>query len=95
MRNAESDAQRREYQRKYYATHKEKAKEYQRQYNMTHKKSSRRLLRGGQSSDSTQPRRRLSDGVTASAILHSPNPVNMINAVLAGRTVYVSTMRRA
>ncbi len=29
---------RREYQRRYYQAHKEKAKEYQRQYNLTHKK---------------------------------------------------------
>ncbi len=29
---------RREYQRRYYQLHKEKAKEYQRQYNLTHKK---------------------------------------------------------
>ena len=29
---------RREYQRRYYQMHKEKAKEYQRQYNLTHKK---------------------------------------------------------
>ena len=29
---------RREYQRNYYQTHKEKAKEYQRLYNLTHKK---------------------------------------------------------
>lgn len=32
---------RREYQRKYYQEHKEKAKEYQRQYNLTHKKKAR------------------------------------------------------
>jgi len=32
---------RREYQRRYYQTHKEKAKEYQRQYNLTHKKKAR------------------------------------------------------
>jgi len=32
---------RREYQRRYYQMHKEKAKEYQRQYNLTHKKKAR------------------------------------------------------
>lgn len=32
---------RREYQRRYYQLHKEKAKEYQRQYNLTHKKKAR------------------------------------------------------
>jgi len=36
---------RREYQRKYYQMHKEKAKEYQRQYNLTHKKKAK--LPGG------------------------------------------------
>jgi len=34
---------RREYQRRYYQMHKEKAKEYQRLYNLTHKKK----VRGG------------------------------------------------
>ena len=33
--------ERREYQRRYYQMHKEKAKEYQRQYNLTHKKKAR------------------------------------------------------
>jgi hypothetical protein len=32
---------RREYQRRYYQMHKEKAKEYQRLYNLTHKKKAR------------------------------------------------------
>ena len=38
LSNAEA---RREYQRRYYQMHKEKAKEYQRQYNLTHKKKLR------------------------------------------------------
>lgn len=37
---------RREYQRRYYQLHKEKAKEYQRQYNLTHKKKARRGRKG-------------------------------------------------
>lgn len=38
---AQSAEARREYQRRYYQMHKEKAKEYQRQYNLTHKKKAR------------------------------------------------------
>ncbi|MFA6553156.1 MAG: hypothetical protein WCT27_01905 [Patescibacteria group bacterium] len=38
---------RREYQRRYYQLHKEKAKEYQRQYNLTHKKKALPGKRGG------------------------------------------------
>lgn len=34
-----SSEARKEYQRRYYHLHKERAKEYQRQYNLTHKKS--------------------------------------------------------
>jgi hypothetical protein len=36
-----TDKGRKEYQRRYYQTHKEKAKEYQREYNRTHKKKAR------------------------------------------------------
>jgi len=37
---------RREYQRRYYQLHKEKAKEYQRQYNLTHKRKARSRRKG-------------------------------------------------
>ncbi|RJO58889.1 hypothetical protein C4546_04790 [Candidatus Parcubacteria bacterium] len=37
---------RREYQRRYYQLHKQKAKEYQRQYNLTHKKKNHPSTRG-------------------------------------------------
>jgi hypothetical protein len=41
MTPEEAREARREYQRKYYLAHKEKAKEYQRLYNLTHKKKQR------------------------------------------------------
>lgn len=41
MTPEEAREARREYQRRYYLAHKEKAKEYQRLYNLTHKKKQR------------------------------------------------------
>ena len=60
---------RREYQRRYYQLHKEKAKEYQRQYNLTHKKKAR----GGRGKASfVCPREPIRSTFNTSDIMHSP-----------------------
>ena len=60
---------RREYQRRYYQMHKEKAKEYQRQYNLTHKKKAR----GGRGKASfVAPREVVRSTYNTTDIMHSP-----------------------
>lgn len=60
---------RREYQRRYYQMHKEKAKEYQRQYNLTHKKKAR----GGRGKASfVAPREVVRTTYNTNDIMHSP-----------------------
>ncbi len=60
---------RREYQRRYYQMHKEKAKEYQRQYNLTHKKKAR----GGRGKASFVASREVVRNTYNSAdIMHAP-----------------------
>lgn len=60
---------RREYQRRYYQMHKEKAKEYQRLYNLTHKKKAR----GGRGKASFMcPREVVRGTFNSSDIMHSP-----------------------
>ncbi len=60
---------RREYQRRYYQMHKEKAKEYQRQYNLTHKKKAR----GGRGkSGFTCPREVVRSTFNSADIMHAP-----------------------
>ena len=60
---------RREYQRRYYQMHKEKAKEYQRQYNLTHKKKAR----GGRGKASfVAPREVVRTTYNTTDIMHSP-----------------------
>ena len=60
---------RREYQRRYYQMHKEKAKEYQRQYNLTHKKKAR----GGRGKSSfVAPREVVRSTYNTTDIMHSP-----------------------
>ncbi len=66
LSNAEA---RREYQRRYYQMHKEKAKEYQRQYNLTHKKKAR----GGRGKASfVAPREVVRTTYNTTDIMHSP-----------------------
>ena len=60
---------RREYQRRYYQMHKEKAKEYQRQYNLTHKKKAR----GGRGKSSfVAPREVVRSTYNTTDIMHAP-----------------------
>ncbi len=60
---------RREYQRRYYQLHKEKAKEYQRQYNLTHKKKAR----GGRGkANFVCPREDIRQTFNTSDIMHTP-----------------------
>ena len=60
---------RREYQRRYYQLHKEKAKEYQRQYNLTHKKKAR----GGRGKASIiAPREVVRSTYNCADIMHAP-----------------------
>jgi len=60
---------RREYQRRYYQLHKEKAKEYQRQYNLTHKKKAR----GGRGkANFVCPRESVRQTYNTSDIMHTP-----------------------
>ena len=65
LSNAEA---RREYQRRYYQMHKEKAKEYQRQYNLTHKKKARR----GRGKGSDAAREVIRTTVNTTDLMHSP-----------------------
>lgn len=60
---------RREYQRRYYQMHKEKAKEYQRQYNLTHKK---KALGGRGKNGVDVPREAIKSTFNTSDIMHSP-----------------------
>lgn len=59
---------RREYQRRYYQMHKEKAKEYQRQYNLTHKKKAR----GQGRTALTVPREVVRHTYNTTDIMHAP-----------------------
>ena len=60
---------RREYQRRYYQMHKEKAKEYQRQYNLTHKK---KLRSGRGKSGQSAAREVVRSTFNTSDIMHAP-----------------------
>ncbi len=60
---------RREYPRRYYQMHKEKAKEYQRLYNLTHKKK----VRGGRGKANFMcPREVIRNTFNTSDIMHAP-----------------------
>ncbi|MFQ5500161.1 MAG: hypothetical protein ACE5FH_10875, partial [Candidatus Zixiibacteriota bacterium] len=59
---------RRDYQRRYYQMHKEKAKEYQRQYNLTHKKKAR----GQGKSSLVAPREVIRTTFHAADLMHAP-----------------------
>jgi hypothetical protein len=74
---------RREYQRRYYQMHKEKAKEYQRQYNLTHKKKAR----GGRGKSSfTAPREVVRTTFNTSDLMHAPaeKTVRMLEQIIKG-----------
>jgi len=78
---------RREYQRRYYQMHKEKAKEYQRQYNLTHKKK----LRGGRGKTGGNASREVVRSTFNTAdIMHSPveKTVRMLEKIIRGERLF-------
>jgi hypothetical protein len=77
---------RREYQRRYYQMHKEKAKEYQRQYNLTHKKKARG--RGKGSFDA--PREVVRSTFNTADLMHSPveKTLKMLEKIINGERLF-------
>ena len=77
---------RREYQRRYYQMHKEKAKEYQRQYNLTHKKKARG--RGKSSIDA--PREVVRTTFNTADLMHSPveKTLKMLEKIINGDRLF-------
>lgn len=78
---------RREYQRRYYQLHKEKAKEYQRQYNLTHKKKAR----GGRGKASfVCPREPIRSTFNTSDIMHSPveKTLKILEKIINGERLF-------
>lgn len=77
---------RREYQRNYYQTHKEKAKEYQRLYNLTHKKK-----RGGRGkANFICPRDAARMTFNPCDIMNSPveKTLKMIEKIISGERLF-------
>ncbi len=78
---------RREYQRRYYQMHKEKAKEYQRQYNLTHKKK----LRGGRGKTGASASREVVRSTyNTTDIMHSPveKTVRILEKIIRGERLF-------
>lgn len=78
---------RREYQRRYYQMHKEKAKEYQRQYNLTHKKKAR----GGRGKSSFSATREvIRQTFNTSDLMHAPveKTVKMLEKIIKGERMF-------
>jgi hypothetical protein len=77
---------RREYQRRYYQKHKEKAKEYQRQYNLTHKKKARGQGRAAL----TAPREVVRHTYNTTDLMHSPveKTVRMLEKIINGERFF-------
>ncbi len=78
---------RREYQRRYYQMHKEKAKEYQRQYNLTHKKKAR----GGRGRSSFDcPREVVRSTFNSTDIMHAPveKTLQMLEKIIKGERYF-------
>lgn len=78
---------RRDYQRRYYQLHKEKAKEYQRQYNLTHKK---KLRAGRGKSNFSAPREVVRSTFNTADIMHSPveKTVRMLEKIIRGDRLF-------
>jgi len=78
---------RREYQRRYYQMHKEKAKEYQRQYNLTHKKKAR-IGRG--KSNMIASREVVRSTFNTTDIMHSPveKTLKMLEKIIKGERLF-------
>jgi len=78
---------RREYQRRYYQMHKEKAKEYQRQYNLTHKKKAR----GGRGKSAFSASREVVRSTfNTGDIMHSPveKTIKMLEKIIKGERLF-------
>ncbi len=78
---------RREYQRRYYQMHKEKAKEYQRQYNLKHKKKAR----GGRGkANSLCPREVVRTTFNSSDIMHAPaeKAARILDKIIKGERLF-------
>jgi hypothetical protein len=78
---------RREYQRRYYQMHKEKAKEYQRQYNLTHKKKAR-VGRG--KANMIASREVVRSTFNTGDIMHSPveKTIKMLEKIIKGERLF-------
>lgn len=78
---------RREYQRRYYQMHKEKAKEYQRQYNLAHKK---KATAGRGKSGFISPREPVKTTFNTSDIMHSPveKTVQILEKIIKGERLF-------
>lgn len=78
---------RREYQRRYYQMHKEKAKEYQRQYNLTHKKKAR-VGRG--KSNMIASREVVRSTFNTGDIMHSPveKTLKILEKIIKGERLF-------
>jgi hypothetical protein len=77
---------RREYQRRYYQMHKEKAKEYQRQYNLKHKKK----LGGRGKSGLIAPREVVRQTYNTADIMHSPveKTIQILEKIIKGERFF-------
>lgn len=78
---------RREYQRRYYQMHKEKAKEYQRLYNLTHKKKAR----GGRGKANFMcPREAVRGTFNTSDIMHAPveKTLRILEKIISGERFF-------
>ncbi|MBU0984273.1 MAG: hypothetical protein KKA42_10420 [candidate division Zixibacteria bacterium] len=78
---------RREYQRRYYQMHKEKAKEYQRQYNLTHKKKARA---GRGKNDLIAPREVVRTTFNTADLMHAPveKTLKMLEKIIRGERMF-------
>jgi len=78
---------RREYQRRYYQMHKEKAKEYQRQYNLTHKKKARA---GRGKASLTASREVVRSTFNTQDLMHSPveKTLKMLEKIIKGERLF-------
>jgi len=77
---------RREYQRRYYQMHKDKAKEYQRLYNLTHKKK-----RGGRGkSNFLCPREATRSTFNTCDLMNSPveKTLKMLEKIISGERLF-------
>ncbi len=81
---------RREYQRRYYQTHKEQAKEYQRQYNLTHKKKQTSRLGRGREASFNAPRQVIKTTFNTNDLMHAPveKTIRMLEKIINGERFF-------